>query len=78
MDRNTYREKVIDVICAEYEKWQIICKDYDVILPESEDLGYIRNYLNDNFDEVLECMDKYYTSITVILEWSDPYAKNKK
>lgn len=72
------REQVLDMVCEDYEKWQTICKDYDVNLPESEDLGYIRNYLNDNFDDVVECIDKYYMSITVVLDWRDPYGKNKK
>lgn len=54
------REKVLDVFCAHYHDLKIICSDYDVYLPESEDLGYVRNYLNDDLAEILKCVDACY------------------
>ncbi len=54
------REKVLDVFCAHYHDLKIICSDYDVYLPESEDLGAIRNYLSENLDRILNCLDHCY------------------
>lgn len=54
------RGRVLDVLCSHYYDLQILCSDYNVDLPISEDYGHIRNYLNDNLHEVLECIEKCY------------------
>lgn len=77
------REKVLDVFCAHYYDLKIICSDYDIYLPESEDLGYIRNFLNDNLDEILICISHCYcggivNEINKLIRKDDRYGKNKR
>lgn len=50
------REDYLDFLCANYYDLRLFCLDYDLILPMSEDLGFIRNYLDANLPEVLECL----------------------
>lgn len=59
MNNNNFqfgREDYLDFLCANYYAVREFCLDYDLILPLSEDLGFIRNYLDDNLLEVLECV----------------------
>lgn len=51
MNNNNFqfgREDYLDFLCANYYAVREFCLDYDLILPLSEDLGFIRNYLDDN------------------------------
>lgn len=52
------REDYLDFLCANYYDLRLFCLDYDLILPVSEDLGFIRNYLDNNLLEVLECLSR--------------------
>lgn len=78
------REKVLDVFCSHYYDLKLLCSDYDMCLPESGDLGYVRNYLNDNLDKVLFCIDCCYCgevvekikSITRKVKNGENYGKN--
>ena len=59
MNNNNFqfgREDYLDFLCANYYAVREFCLDYDLILPLSEDFGFIRNYLDDNLLEVLECV----------------------
>ena len=59
MNNNNFqfgREDYLDFLCANYYAVREFCLYYDLILPLSEDLGFIRNYLDDNLLEVLECV----------------------
>lgn len=59
MNENSFqadREDYLDFLCANYYDLRLFCLDYDLILPMSEDLGFIRNYLEANLPEVLECL----------------------
>ena len=49
------REECLDFLCANYYNLRLFCLDYDLVLPMSEDLGLIRNYLDANLSEILEC-----------------------
>ena len=58
MNNNNFqfgREDYLDFLCANYYAVREFCLDYDLILPLSEDLGFIRNYLDANLSEILEC-----------------------
>ena len=48
------REDYLDFLCANYYDLRLFCLDYDLILPISEDLGFIRDYLDANLLKVLE------------------------
>lgn len=52
------KEEILDVLCSQYCELLSICDDYDVHLPMLGDYGYIRNYLNDNFEKVMECVGR--------------------
>lgn len=54
------KDRVLDVLCSHYCDLQILCSDYDVNLPMSEDYGYIRNYLSENLDAVMKCIENCY------------------
>lgn len=61
MNENSFqfdREDYLDFLCANYYDLRLFCLDYDLILPMSEDLGFIRNYLDDNLLEVLDCLSR--------------------
>lgn len=61
MSKNSFqfdREDYLDFLCANYYDLRLFCLDYDLILPVSEDLGFIRNYLDNNLLEVLECLSR--------------------
>ena len=53
------REECLDFLCANYYNLRLFCLDYDLVLPMSEDLGLIRNYLDANTKNVI----KNYTKI---------------
>lgn len=59
MNENSFqaeREDYLDFLCSHYYDLRLFCLDYDLVLPMSEDLGFIRNYLEANLPEVLECL----------------------
>lgn len=47
------RDKILDVFCSHYIDLKTICNEYGMQFLNSDDLGCVRNYLNDNFDEIL-------------------------
>ena len=49
------REECLDFLCVNYYNLRLFCLDYDLVLLMSEDLVIIRNYLNANLSEILEC-----------------------
>lgn len=61
MNNNNFhfdREDYLDFLCANYYDLRLFCLDYDLILPISEDLGFIRDYLDANLLKVLECLSR--------------------
>ena len=50
------REDYLDFLCSHYYDLRLFCLDYDLILPMSEDLGFVRDYLDANLLEVLDCL----------------------
>lgn len=54
------KDKILDVFCFHYIDLQTICNEYGMELPNSDDLGCVRNYLNDNFDEILSHVNQCY------------------
>lgn len=57
----TKREKILDVLCFNYYDIEYICREYELYFPpDTQDLGYIRNYLSENLDEILDCIDHCY------------------
>lgn len=72
------REDYLDFLCANYYAVREFCLDYDLILPLSEDLGFIRNYLDDNLLEVLECLFgwKNLRQMESVMKKYETYKKN--
>lgn len=63
------KDKILDVFCFHYIDLQTICNEYDMQLPNSDDLGCVRNYLNDNFNAILGCVNQcYYGEIAVAVQ----------
>lgn len=59
MNENSFqadREDYLDFLCANYYDLRLFCLDYDLTLPMSEDLGFVRDYLDANLPEVLDCL----------------------
>ena len=54
------REDYLDFLCANYYDLRLFCLDYDLILPISEDLGFIRDYLDAN---LLKVIRNYYNGL---------------
>lgn len=57
---NVTKNEILDILCIHYGDLKILCNEYEIKLPNSNDLGYVRNYLNDNLDKILECIDLCY------------------
>lgn len=74
------REDYLDFLCANYYDVRQFCLDYDLILPMSEDLGFIRDYLDDNLLEVLECLFgwKNLRQMESVMKKYETYEKNFK
>ena len=72
------REDYLDFLCANYYDVRQFFLDYDLILPMSEDLGFIRNYLDDNLLEVLECLFgwKNLRQMEIVMKKYETYKKN--
>lgn len=72
------REDYLDFLCANYYDVRQFCLDYDLILPMSEDLGFIQNYLDDNLLEVLECLFgwKNLRQMESVMKKYETYKKN--
>lgn len=54
------KDKILDVFCSHYIDLKTICNEYGMELPNSDDLGCVRNYLNDNFNAILGCVNQCY------------------
>lgn len=59
------REELLDVCCSNYYTLRDICSEYEMHLPKSDDLGYVKDFLNENLDAILDCMRKCYCGVVV-------------
>ena len=60
-----HKDEILDIFCMYYNDLTILCNEYGMQLPKANDLGYVKNYLSDNFDEILGYVNQCYCGVVV-------------